>query len=58
MQTTSALYKSLLSDPNSKKEFRVIIADEEHGMDEIVTLSTVSDLFPEDTMGIGGASAK
>lgn len=58
MQTTSALYQSLILDPTARKQVQVVIAGVTYGEDQIVSLSTTSDLFAEDTMGIGGAVAK
>ena len=58
MQTTSALYQSLILDPNARKQVQIVIAGTTYGEDQIVSLSTTSDLFAEDTMGIGGAVAK
>ena len=58
MQQTSALYQSLLRDPNSRKETRVEIQGQYYGENVIVSLSTRADLFAEDTMSVGGAVAK
>ena len=58
MQTTSALYQSLILDPNARKQVQIVIAGVTYGEDQIVSLSTTSDLFAEDTMSIGGAVAK
>lgn len=58
MQTTSALYQSLILDPNARKQVQIVIAGVTYGEDQIVSLSTTSGLFIEDTMGIGGAVAK
>ena len=58
MQTTSALYQSLILDPTARKQVQIVIAGVTYGEDQIVSLSTTSGLFIEDTMGIGGAVAK
>lgn len=58
MQTTSALYQALILDPTARKQVQIAIAGVTYGEDQIVSLSTTSDLFAEDTMGIGGAVAK
>lgn len=58
MQTTSALYQALILDPNARKQVQIVIAGVTYGEDQIVSLSTTSGLFIEDTMGIGGAVAK
>ena len=58
MIQTSELYQSLLGEPGTRKEVRVVIAGVTYGEDQIVSLSTRADLFAEDTMGIGGAVAK
>ena len=58
MQTTSALYQALILDPTARKQVQIVIAGVTYGEDQIVSLSTTSDLFAEDTMGIGGAVAK
>lgn len=58
MIQTSATYQTLLNDPETRKEIRVVIAGATYGEDQIVSLSTKADLFAEDTMGIGGAIAK
>ena len=58
MQTTSALYQALILDPTARKQVQVVIAGVTYGEGQIVSLSTTSDLFAEDTMGIGGAVAK
>ena len=58
MQTTSALYQSLVLDPNARKQVQIVIAGVTYGENQIVSLSTTSGLFIEDTMGIGGAVAK
>ena len=58
MQTTSALYQALILDPTARKQVQVVIAGVTYGEDQIVSLSTTSDLLAEDTMGIGGAVAK
>ena len=58
MQTTSALYQSLILDPNARKQVQIVIAGVTYGEGQIVSLSTTSGLFIEDTMGIGGAVAK
>ena len=58
MQTTSALYQALILDPAARKQVQIVIAGVTYGEDQIVSLSTTSGLFIEDTMGIGGAVAK
>ena len=58
MQTTSALYQALILDPTARKQVQIVIAGVTYGEDQIVSLSTTSGLFIEDTMGIGGAVAK
>lgn len=58
MQTTSALYQTLILDPTARKQVQIVIAGVTYGEDQIVSLSTTSDLFAEDTMSIGGAVAK
>ena len=58
MQTTSALYQALILDPTARKQVQIVIAGVTYGEGQIVSLSTTSDLFAEDTMGIGGAVAK
>ena len=58
MQTTSALYQSLILDPNARKQVQIVIAGVTYGENQIVSLSTTSGMFAEDTMGIGGAVAK
>ena len=58
MQTTSTLYQSLILDPNARKQVQVVIAGVTYGEDQIVSLSTTSGMFAEDTMSIGGAVAK
>lgn len=58
MLTTSALYQTLLHMEGTVKEVRAVIDGETYGEDRIVSLSTSANLFPEDTMGIGGAVAK
>lgn len=58
MQTTSALYQTLILDPTARKQVQIVIAGVTYGEDQIVSLSTTSGLFIEDTMGIGGAVAK
>lgn len=58
MQTTSALYQALILDPTARKQVQIVIAGVTYGEDQIVSLSTTSDLFAEDTMSIGGAVAK
>ena len=58
MQTTSALYQALILDPTARKQVQIVIAGVTYGEDQIVSLSTTSGLFTEDTMGIGGAVAK
>lgn len=58
MQTTSALYQALILDPTARKQVQIVIAGVTYGEDQIVSLSTTSGLFAEDTMGIGGAVAK
>lgn len=58
MQTTSALYQALILDPNARKQVQIVIAGVTYGEDQIVSLSTTSGLFAEDTMSIGGAVAK
>lgn len=58
MQTTSALYQSLILDPTARKQVQVVIAGVTYGEDQIVSLFTTSGMFAEDTMSIGGAVAK
>lgn len=58
MQTTSALYQSLILDPNARKQVQIVIAGVTYGEDQIVSLSTTSGMFAEETMSIGGAVAK
>ena len=58
MQTTSALYQALILDPTARKQVQIVIAGVTYGENQIVSLSTTSGLFIEDTMGIGGAVAK
>lgn len=58
MLTTSALYQTLLHMDGTVKEVRAVIDGETYGEDRIVSLSTSANLFPEDTMGIGGAVSK
>lgn len=58
MQTTSALYQALILDPTARKQVQIVIAGVTYREDQIVSLSTTSGLFIEDTMGIGGAVAK
>lgn len=58
MLTTSATYQQLLGMPGTRKEVQAVIDSETYGEDRIVSLSTSANLFPEDTMSIGGAVAK
>ena len=58
MQATSELYQALILDPTARKQVQIVIAGVTYGEDQIVSLSTTSDLFAEDTMSIGGAVAK
>lgn len=58
MQQTSPLYQALLQDPATRKEIRVTIDGQNYGESSIVSLSTSANLFPEDTMSVGGAIAK
>ena len=58
MLTTSELYQQLLQTPGTRKEVQAVIDSETYGEDRIVSLSTSANLFPEDTMSIGGAVAK
>lgn len=58
MQTTSALYQALILDPTARKQVQIVIAGVTYGEGQIVSLSTTSGMFAEDTMGIGGAVAK
>ena len=58
MQTTSALYQALILDPTARKQVRIVITGVTYGEDQIVSLSTTSGMFAEDTMSIGGAVAK
>ena len=58
MLTTSAIYQQLLQTPGTRKEVQAVIDSETYGEDRIVSLSTSANLFPEDTMSIGGAVAK
>lgn len=58
MQTTSALYQALILDPTARKQVQIVIAGVTYGEDQIVSLSTTSGMFAEDTMSIGGAVAK
>lgn len=55
MQTTSALYKTLLADPGHIKEIKLNIAGVEYGMANIVSISTSGGLFAK--LGIGNCSA-
>lgn len=58
MQTTSALYQALILDPTARKQVQIVIAGVTYGEDQIVSLSTTSGMFAEETMSIGGAVAK
>lgn len=58
MQQTSLLYHTLLQDPATRKEIRVAINGQIYGESGIVSLLTSANLFPEDTMSVGGAIAK
>lgn len=58
MQTTSALYQALILDPTARKQVQIVIAGVTYGENQIVSLSTTSGMFAEDTMSIGGAVAK
>ena len=58
MLTTSATYQQLMGTPGTRKEVQAVIGGETYGEDRIVSLSTSANLFPEDTMSIGGAVAK
>lgn len=58
MQQTSLLYQTLLQDPATRKEIRVAINGQIYGEIRIVSLLTSANLFPEDTMSVGGAIAK
>lgn len=56
MLETSKLYKTLLEDPLSWKEFKVTIAGEDYlPHDRIVSMRTSSGIFSSDTLSIGGA---
>ena len=57
MQQTSATYKSLLAMVGTRKMSRISVAGTIYGEESIVDLYTVSNLFAEDTMSVGGAAA-
>lgn len=56
MQTTSALYKAILQNPDHEKEIKLNIAGVEYGMDNIVSCSTSGGIFS--TPGIGNCASR
>lgn len=56
MQTTSELYKQILSDPNHYKETKLDIAGTEYGQGSIVSVRTSGGLYT--TPGIGNCAAR
>ena len=56
MQTTSELYKSLLSNPRHAKETKLVIAGADYGEADIESLSTSGGLFTG--LSIGGTASR
>lgn len=56
MQTTSELYKQILSDPNHYKETKIVIAGTGYGQGNIVSVRTSGGLYT--TPGIGNCAAR
>lgn len=56
MQTTSALYKAILQNPDHEKEIKLDIAGVEYGMDNIISCSTSGGIFS--TPGIGNCASR
>nr|DAY32943.1 MAG TPA: protein of unknown function (DUF5047) [Caudoviricetes sp.] len=56
MQTTSELYKQILSDPNHHKETKLDIAGTEYTEENIVSVETSGGLYT--TPGIGNCAAR
>ena len=57
MQQTSDLYQQIWAG-NHWAESKINIAGTDYGQDAIVSMSTTGGLFADDTMSIGGATAK
>lgn len=57
MQTTSALYKQILSNPQHYSEIKINIAGTDYPQERIVSIRTSGGLFSEGTLSAGGAVA-
>lgn len=55
MITTSELYKDILKDPDRRVEYRLDIGKTQYGMGNMLSLGVHYQLFPQDTLSIGGA---
>lgn len=54
MQTTSSLYKSILSDPNHRKVVKATIGGVEYTETDIYSMKPTFNLFGEDALSVGG----
>lgn len=57
MQTTSALYKQILANPQHYSEIKINIAGTDYPQERIVSIRTSGGLFSEETLSAGGAVA-
>lgn len=57
MQTTSALYKQILANPQHYSEIKINIAGTDYPQERIVSIRTSGGLFSDGTLSVGGAVA-